>query len=95
MEKKSSSYVVSYGTYVLIWLSLIVLTVLTVTVAGVPMRKLTVLTALVIASTKTLLVLNFFMHLRYESWLLKVMVFAAVVTLAIFIGFTFFDVLFR
>jgi cytochrome c oxidase subunit 4 len=95
MQNKSSSHVVSYGTYVLIWLSLLILTVLTVTVAGIQLRGLAVVTALVIASTKTLLVLNFFMHLRYESWLLKIMVFAAVVTLAIFIGFTFFDVLFR
>ena len=45
----------SYGKYVLVWLALIVLTGLTVTVAGIHFGALTVATALFIASLKSYL----------------------------------------
>jgi cytochrome c oxidase subunit 4 len=35
------------------------------------------------------------MHLKYESNLIRIMVFIAFLILAIFIGFTFFDVAYR
>ena len=36
-----------------------------------------------------------FMHMKYEGRLLRWLLFLALVTLAIFIGLTFFDVLYR
>ena len=36
-----------------------------------------------------------FMHMKYEGQLLRWLLFLALLTLAIFIGFTFFDVLYR
>jgi cytochrome c oxidase subunit 4 len=96
MDKKQSEHGhPAYGLYVLTWLALLVLTALTVTVAGMHLGRVSVLTALVIASIKAGVVLNFFMHLKYESALFKIMVYVALGTLAIFIGLTFFDVLFR
>ena len=41
------------------------------------------------------LVIAVFMHMKYEGRLLRWLLFVALVTLAIFIGFTFFDVLYR
>ena len=84
-----------YGIYVITWVSLLALTAITVTVAGMHLGKLSVLTALVIAGVKASVVLSFFMHLKYESTLFKIMFFVLLMTLTIFIGLTFFDPLFR
>ncbi len=66
-EHQHDKHVTSYGIYILVWLALIILTGLTVTVAGINFGQLTVTTALVIASVKSYLVLTIFMHLRVEQ----------------------------
>ena len=51
---------------------------------------------LAIAGTKSVLVLLYFMHLRYEKRLLvKILMPIVVVTLAVFIGLTYTDILYR
>jgi len=84
-----------YGVYVVTWLALLVLTAATVTVAGMNLGKLSMLTALAVASIKGTLVLSYFMHLKYERPYLRVMFFVVIITLTIFIGLTFFDPPFR
>jgi len=86
---------VSYGSYVLTWLALLVLTAITVTAAGMDFGNLSVLVALAIATIKAGVVLYLFMHLKYESPLFHKIVMVTIVTLAIFIGLTFTDTLFR
>jgi len=66
-----------YTIYVLVWLALLVLTGLTVAVAGIDIGGLTVATALIIASVKAYLVLTIFMHLRNESKTFTVFVIVA------------------
>jgi cytochrome c oxidase subunit 4 len=51
-----------------------ILTGLTVTVAGINFGQLTVTTALVIASVKSYLVLTIFMHLRSEQKAFRVFI---------------------
>ena len=84
-----------YDVYILTWVTLLILTAVTVTVAGLHLGKLSVLTAVVIAAVKTSLVLYFFMHLKYEKPLFRTMVFVTIGVLAIFIGLTFTDILYR
>jgi cytochrome c oxidase subunit 4 len=86
---------VSYGTYILTWFTLIVLTSVTVTAAGMNFGKISVLVALLIATVKSSVVLMIFMHLKYETRIFKTMVWLVLITLAIFIGLTFTDTLFR
>jgi cytochrome c oxidase subunit 4 len=86
---------VSYGSYVLTWLALLVLTTITVTAAGMNFGKLSVLVAMLIATVKAGIVLHIFMHMKYESKLFHAMVWIVLVSLAIFIGLTFTDTLFR
>lgn len=86
---------VSYGSYVLIWLSLLVLTVLTVTVAGMHIKAVSVITALVIACVKSTLVLYVFMHLQHEKLFFKIAMVVVVCSVTIFIGLTFVDIMFR
>jgi len=85
----------SFGAYFLIWLGLLNLTGLTIAVTVFHLGRLSVLGAIVIASVKSFLVLNEFMHLKYEKNIFKWMFLVTLVCLTIFIGFTFFDVAFR
>ena len=88
-------HIVSYSTFVAVWAGLLVLTALTVAVSGIRLHNLSVLTAVAVATVKTLLVLSVFMHLKYEHGVLKFFVFATVLTLGIFVGLTFVDYPFR
>jgi len=84
-----------YGHYVVIWLALIVLTALTVALAGVGLGRWVILTALTIAATKSTMVLQHFMHLRSEDRIFRIFVLISILTLGIFIVLTFFDYAFR
>ena len=64
-------------------------------VAGIDLGRWVIITALTIASVKTLLVLNIFMHLKFEDRTFRVFVSVAVLTLVIFIVLTFFDYAFH
>jgi cytochrome c oxidase subunit IV len=87
---------VAYARYVYIWLALIVLTAITVTTASLSFGRVGILVVLAIAAVKSTLVLLYFMHLSSEKrLLLKLLVPIAICTLAIFIGLTYTDVLYR
>ena len=86
----------TYARYIYIWLALLVLTAITVTTAGLNVGRIAIIVVLVIAATKSTLVLLYFMHLRWEKRLiLKLLVPIAIITLTIFIGLTYTDVLNR
>ena len=83
-------------TYVLVWIGLLILTGITVSLAGMNLRGLSILVPLLVAAMKSGLVLSYFMHLKYETGLLfKLMIPIVLATLTIFIGLTFSDVAFR
>jgi cytochrome c oxidase subunit 4 len=86
---------IGVDVYVLTWIALLILTAATVAVAGLRLGKLSVLTAIAIASVKTVIVLSFFMHLKYENRLLKSLVYVVIGVIALLIGLTFTDFLFR
>ena len=80
-----------YGIYILVWLALMILTGVTVAVAGINFGVFTVATALFIASIKSYLVLTIFMHLRVEQKAFKVFVFVALLFFLISIILLFAD----
>ena len=88
-------HIESYRKLTGIWLGLLALTALTVAIARVELGGYKVVGALAIACLKAGLVIAVFMHMKYEGPLLRWLLFLALLTLAIFIGFTFFDVLYR
>ena len=94
-EPHEREHVVSYGHYVLIWLGLLALTGITVALSGIDLGRWIIVSALVIASVKSTLVLNVFMHLRWEDRMFRVFVAVALLTLAIFIALTFSDYAFH
>lgn len=83
------------GSLLLVYSGLLALTALTVALAGVDLGRWVIISALGIASAKTIMVANTFMHLKSEDRILRVFVGVALLTLAIFIGMTFFDYAFQ
>jgi cytochrome c oxidase subunit IV len=86
---------ITYGRYLLIWFGLIALTGATVTFAGMNLGRWVIITALSIASIKSILVLNIFMHLKFEDRIFRIFVLVAIATFVIFISLTFFDYAFH
>jgi cytochrome c oxidase subunit 4 len=85
-----------YRTYVWVWVGLLILTGLTVSMAGMNLGRLSIAMVLAIAAIKSGLVLGYFMHLKYETGLLfKLMIPIVLAALTIFIGLTFTDIAFR
>ena len=94
MEDRQT-HIISTKTYIAVWFGLLALTALTIEAAQLHLGALGMLVNLLIASSKASLVLWFFMHLKYEQRLLKVMILIPIVTLTIIIGLTFFDIWYR
>ena len=90
-----SRHIISYRKLASVWLALLALTALTVGITRLNLGGYKVIGALAIACLKSGLVIAFFMHMKYEGRLLRWLLFLTLTTLAIFIGFTFFDVLYR
>ena len=89
------NHIVPYRTFILVWIALLILTGATVTVAQYHFGALNIWIALGIATLKSSLVIAVFMHLKDEQPLFKLALLSALAILAIFIGLTFFDVLYR
>ena len=81
-----AGHVVSVRIYLLVFLSLIVLTGITTGVAFVDLGPLNTVVALAIAVCKMVLVILFFMHVRYSGPLTKIVVVAAFFWLLILIS---------
>ncbi|KXK47216.1 MAG: cytochrome c oxidase subunit IV [Chlorobi bacterium OLB5] len=92
---QAHAHQVSYGTYFMVWLGLVALTAVTVTIAGIQLGSLTLITAMLIASVKTALVGYHFMHLKYDNIIIKVFVLVCLVIFLTFWVLTFSDLSFR
>lgn len=92
---EQDSHIVPYRTFLIVWAALLILTGATVAVAQFNLGALNIWVALGIATLKAGLVVAVFMHMKYEQPLFKLALLAALAILAIFIGLTFFDVLYR
>ncbi|HYG09505.1 MAG TPA: cytochrome C oxidase subunit IV family protein [Pyrinomonadaceae bacterium] len=92
-----SEHIVSKKLYFVIFGALMVLTVLTVWVANIDLgsEKLNTVVALAIAVTKAVLVVLYFMHVRYSSRLTWIVVAGGFLWLAIMVGLTMSDYLTR
>ncbi|MDG1900973.1 MAG: cytochrome C oxidase subunit IV family protein [Bacteroidales bacterium] len=88
-----TGYAEHFGTYV----SLIMLTFMTVfiSVFGADLNTLTVATAMFIASVKVLIVAYYFMHLKYDPKVYRVMILLVMAMFVIFLIMLMFDYLTR
>jgi cytochrome c oxidase subunit 4 len=90
-----SSHVVPVRIYVAIFVALLCLTAITTGVTFIDLGAMNTVVALVIAVTKMLLVILFFMHVKYSPRLTKLVILAAFFWLALLLTFTLSDVLTR
>lgn len=86
---------VSVRTYWIIFAALMALLVLTVGVAQIHLGAFSVAVALTIATIKAVLIIMYFMHVRYSPRLIWLIAGAAFFWVLIMMGFTFSDYLTR
>ncbi len=87
-----SEHIISSKLYFAIWIALMFLTVLTAGVSFIDLGPLNTVVALVIATTKALLVVLFFMHVKYTSEkLTKVVIVSAIFWLLLLLGLSLAD----
>jgi cytochrome c oxidase subunit 4 len=79
------------GKYVLVWIALMVLTVVTVVTGRMHLPNFGLLLALVIASVKGLLVLLYFMHLAEHQGANRLVIAVSIMFVALLIGFSLMD----
>ncbi len=94
-QEHKTGHIINYGLLVAIWAGLLMLTGVTIWVAGLELGNFSTVTAMLIASCKALLVVFIFMHLKYETWVFKVIALISVAVLTIIILMTFTDVWYR
>jgi cytochrome c oxidase subunit 4 len=88
-------HITPYRTYGIILVALLFLTAITITVTWVDAGQLAIAVALGIACIKAGLVLFYFMHLKFDGLLFKVLVGMVFLLIVIVFVITFFDYLFR
>ncbi len=92
---KGELHTVRSKTFVAVWIALLCLTGLTIEAAQLRLGQWSMLANIMIASTKAGLVLWFFMHLKYERKLFKLLFLVPIATITAIIGLTFFDIGYR
>ena len=90
-----SETIVAKKTYILVWLSLLVLLGATVGMAYIPLGRLNAVLAVSIAVTKAVIIILFFMHVRYSPRLLWIFVCAGFFWLSILFALSLGDYLTR
>lgn len=82
-------------TFILVWVCLLSLTGITIEVAQMQLGLWTMAANIAVASIKASLVLWFFMRLKYEKRLFKLLLFVPIITVSIIIVLTFSDIWYR
>ena len=90
-----TGHVIPYKVYFSVFAALMVLLVLTVAIAEVDLGPLNLAGAMVIAVAKTVLIILFFMHVRYSSRITQIFAGAGFLWLVIMLTFTMSDYLTR
>lgn len=88
-------HIVSYRTYFLILLALIILTLVSVAITQIELSRWATIAALLIAGVKSTFVLVIFMHLKYDQRMFKVMAGLIIALLFVVILVTMLDYSFR
>jgi cytochrome c oxidase subunit 4 len=93
--KNEETHISSYASHAIVLIVLLVLTTISVLVTGIHLGAFSVAVALIIASIKVRTVISYFMHIRFESLFMKLMVTGVFVIFGLIIIITFIDYLLR
>lgn len=95
MDNNGKPHIVPYKTHIAVLAVLVVLTALSVAVTSIELGPLTVTVALLLATAKALVVLIYFMHLKFDNIIYSIMVGFVMFSIISIIVITFLDYLFR
>ena len=97
MTEATGHHITPFKTYLVVYISLLILTIITVTVSRIDlgMSFMNVIVAMLIASAKAMIVVLWFMHQKYETTLNRVTFFLAFFFVFIFFIFSAIDVFTR
>jgi cytochrome c oxidase subunit 4 len=87
-----SEHVTSRKVYFAVFAALLIFTYATVAVSKIDLGRFNTIAALAIAVSKAILVVLFFMHIRYSTRLTKLVVVGGFLWLALLIGLTMADI---
>ncbi len=92
---EETTHMVPYRTQIAVLLALLVLTGLSVAITQLEFGSYNTLAAMLLAGAKAVIVLAWYMHLKYEKQLFPVMVAAVFVIFLLVLFVTFFDYSYR
>jgi cytochrome c oxidase subunit 4 len=95
MAEHSDQHIQPYTDLLVVLAVLLALTAVTIAASRIELAGLNIWMTLLIASIKSSFVLMFFMHLKYEGRFITTTFLVTVCTLALLVGFLFWDVAFR
>jgi len=95
MSNETHQHIVKYRTYVIVLLTLLLLTGFSVFISEINLGRLAIAGALIVASVKSALVLWHFMHLKYENRLIILMVVLVLFVFFVVLVITFLDYRFQ
>jgi cytochrome c oxidase subunit 4 len=93
--KNDHTHISSYLSHAYVLIALLFLTFISVTITGIHLGAFSVAAALIIASVKVGTVITYFMHMKFESLFLKLMILGVFAIFALVIIITFIDYYFR
>jgi len=88
-------HITEYSLYGKVLVGLLVLTTFTILIPWLDLTGFTALIALILASTKAGIVMTYFMHLKFESIIIRIFVIMVLLIYASVILLTFSDYIFR
>ncbi|PJZ56922.1 cytochrome C oxidase subunit IV family protein [Leptospira barantonii] len=94
-ESHGAHHIISVKTYSLIFATLIFFTFVTVWVAGIDFGAMNVIIAMAVATMKASLVLGYFMHLKYDTVMNRVIFGSGFLFLLLLFGFSAADIFTR
>ncbi len=94
-NNEEKHHVVPYRTFLWVLVALLAFTFISIGVTSYNLGPLTVIVALLLAASKTALVLSYFMHLKFDVRMFAVLVVAVLILIGVVIFITFLDYLYR
>ncbi len=94
-NSENNHHITPYATYIIVWVALMALTSITVAIAGFNVGLTGLFIALTIAMVKSILVINIFMHIKFDELIFKVFLGVSLLTLLVIFILTSFDILNR
>lgn len=82
-HSQEKSHFLDFKMNTLVWIDLMIFTFITIEIAQFDFKELTVIIALLVATVKSTLVGYYFMHLKFENKIFRIMV---ILTLIVFIA---------